>query len=296
MKTKLKTISPKQAKELLKKNIRNRSISSATVKKYTILMKKKAWMVTGDSIKISADGNLMDGQHRLLAVVASGVPLQTVIVEGVEDMAFRVLDSGYSRDARHIVDSFGIPHPKTAATAIRILKAFYTCSEMRSVKSVKEAAPYADNANDLLRACNIKRPGLFKNIVIKLHEMKVVPRWSNIELGITRPTCVGACYVSCDIQGKDITDIFLEWLKNLILGLDLKETDSRFHLRLALASARRIRADLRLYADLKPMTGLVLAFDNQRRKTFALDPRKKTGHLYSPDFDKYRKKKNTVSP
>lgn len=77
-------ITPEMATELLKSNICNRGMSKAAVKKYSELMKKGEWYLSHQAIAFadSDDGNevLVDGQHRLAAVVQAGVPVKFTIV------------------------------------------------------------------------------------------------------------------------------------------------------------------------------------------------------------------------
>lgn len=51
------------------------------------------WRYNGDTIKVSSDGGVLDGQHRLWAVVESKVPIETVIVYGIERDAFSTIDT-----------------------------------------------------------------------------------------------------------------------------------------------------------------------------------------------------------
>ena len=57
------------------------------------MMSDGAWMLNGESI-VFADGQLIDGQHRLRAVIDSKVPLTAIWVEVGNKYAFRTLDQG----------------------------------------------------------------------------------------------------------------------------------------------------------------------------------------------------------
>lgn len=69
-------ISPEQAKKWLEKNDNNRNINYAKVKKMAKDMKEGHWDTTHQGIAIASDGTLVDGQHRLLAIVESGVTVR----------------------------------------------------------------------------------------------------------------------------------------------------------------------------------------------------------------------------
>ena len=79
----LETIAPDRAREMLKFNTANfRAPDSRRVKRFAEEMKNGRWSLSGDTIKIS-DDVLLDGQHRLLACLASGVPFQTFVAYGI---------------------------------------------------------------------------------------------------------------------------------------------------------------------------------------------------------------------
>ena len=65
-------VSPFLAQKILKENICNRKISEKMVLIYAKDMSEGRWKTkTGEFIKISKTKRLLDGQHRLLAVINS---------------------------------------------------------------------------------------------------------------------------------------------------------------------------------------------------------------------------------
>ena len=79
--TSIVTLTPEKAKALLNLNTNNfRNIDSHRVKKYSRAMTLGFWEENGEPIHIYEDGTLANGQHRLHAVVDSGVTLENVVV------------------------------------------------------------------------------------------------------------------------------------------------------------------------------------------------------------------------
>ena len=80
-------INPKVAKEYLKKNVNNprgtNSLNRAHVKQLADDMKAGLWQLNGEAIVFDEDGYLKNGQHRLAAVILSGVTIETVVLRGV---------------------------------------------------------------------------------------------------------------------------------------------------------------------------------------------------------------------
>lgn len=91
-------ITPELAKQWLERNIENnRGIRPQVVDAYARDMAAGRWHITGDPIRFDEDGNLIDGQHRLHAVIKSGVPITSCVVRGIRREAFFVIDSGIRR-------------------------------------------------------------------------------------------------------------------------------------------------------------------------------------------------------
>ena len=87
---------------------------------------------TGEPIKINRQRQMVDGQHRCLAVIESGVPIKATLAIGVDDEAYKVIDSGRKRS---IADALGISHGKdvgAVSKAIVMLTGFYPLSRILS--------------------------------------------------------------------------------------------------------------------------------------------------------------------
>lgn len=117
IKTSVVTITPKMAFEWLKKNTRNRPPSPMVVERYAEQMKSGEWTLTGDPIRFSDVGVLLDGQHRLAACVLADKPFQSVVVRGVTPDAFNDIDQGYKRTLAHMFARDRKPHYVALAAA-----------------------------------------------------------------------------------------------------------------------------------------------------------------------------------
>jgi len=101
--TAVETITPKLAAEYLTHNTSNpRRLMDSVVRRYADDMKSGKWQSNGESIVFSKNGELRDGQHRLEAVVLSGVTVQMVVVRGVED-GTTIYDVGAKRNVAQAV-------------------------------------------------------------------------------------------------------------------------------------------------------------------------------------------------
>jgi hypothetical protein len=119
----IETITPGLAAEYLKFNRSNRRLVEHRVAFYQRQMSGGEWKLSGDSIKFDRD-NLIDGQHRLQAVVRSGVTIESVVVRNLGPDVFDCLDTGRSRQAGDVLSSYGYANVFILASAGRYIYHF----------------------------------------------------------------------------------------------------------------------------------------------------------------------------
>lgn len=94
-------LTPIMAQELLALNNNNRRVKKERVSQYSASMKRGQWQYTGDAIRVAkttkGEDVLVDGQHRLMACVESRVSFETLVITGLPDSVFRVIDRGVTR-------------------------------------------------------------------------------------------------------------------------------------------------------------------------------------------------------
>lgn len=101
-------ITPEMAREYLKFNTENyRSLSKDRVISYAGDMKNGEWQMNGEAIKFDETGKLIDGQHRLHAIIRAGVPVEMLVVRGVQE-SVNIYDIGFRRSLGQIAKARGI--------------------------------------------------------------------------------------------------------------------------------------------------------------------------------------------
>lgn len=103
MKTMPESISPERARKYLDKNKENRSVRDSAVERYANQMKLGRWMLTHQGICFSTTGRLLDGQHRLLAIVRSGCTVTMNVTRDADEATFRCMDVNIKRTAPDLV-------------------------------------------------------------------------------------------------------------------------------------------------------------------------------------------------
>ncbi len=100
----IREITPANAAKILdSKNTSNRNISKGKVAEYVNAMKNGEWLFNGDSIRISSDGILLDGQHRLTALAKSGINQHFVIIENMQKEVGLTIDVGKVRSGGDVL-------------------------------------------------------------------------------------------------------------------------------------------------------------------------------------------------
>lgn len=117
--SKERKITPAMAKVYLEANTKNRPLSKRAVDFLKKEILAGRWKSTGDPIKFSKNGRLLDGQHRLTAIAESGITVLSYVIEGLEEDVFNVLDTGNKRDAKDVLSLSGVKHSLYMAATIR---------------------------------------------------------------------------------------------------------------------------------------------------------------------------------
>lgn len=99
-------VTPAMAEHWLVANTDNRPIRRFTVLEYAGAMKRGEWKLSPQGVTFSASGRLLDGQHRLAAIVQAGVNVWLYVTRGAPDDVFSVLDQGARRS---YADVSGLP-------------------------------------------------------------------------------------------------------------------------------------------------------------------------------------------
>jgi hypothetical protein len=115
---------------------KRRSIRRDNVEKWKRTILSGGWKINGEGIKIDRNGRMIDGQHRCLAVVETGIPIKIVVTYGLDPDCYTSLDQGLGRSAGDALRaSHGdIPNAYSVSAALRWVYLFES-------KLLREAHP-----------------------------------------------------------------------------------------------------------------------------------------------------------
>lgn len=119
--TEIVRVTPKMAEAWHGKQKRNRHVNLRLVIKYAQDMAAGNWRMTGEAIKFAYDGQLIDGQHRLLAIMESGVTLPLMVIKGLHPDTQDVMDTGRARTASDALTIHGFENAHISASAAKVV-------------------------------------------------------------------------------------------------------------------------------------------------------------------------------
>ena len=166
LKTAVEVITPKMAEEWLKKNTMDRNIRQRRVAGLVRIINDGEWRVNGESIKIANDGTLLDGQHRLTAVVISKKPIMSLVVRGLPPESRETMDLGTPRNLGNHMQMAGYTGSVFAiAAAVGICTSFRAgvWSERKEKMSPTQMLAYLKANKRLLKSADIYTSAEYKD-------------------------------------------------------------------------------------------------------------------------------------
>ncbi len=214
----VETITPEMADAWLRYNTHNRSIRPTYVDQLAHAMSSGQWELNGQSISFSTNPTvLVDGQHRLCAVVKSGVTIQSVVVRGIDLQAQRTIDVGPGRTFADVLTWAGESSTTVLASALAALHRYRTGGWARNTAS----RPTFDDMLQLLADHPVIRQSVRKAEALR-HGIGRSPSGPN----------AATHYVMWEQSHID-ADVFFD---RLATGADLSATDPIYMLRRILIS------------------------------------------------------------
>lgn len=118
------SLNPGLAGLMLKANPDNRAIREVKVRHFAHDMRAGKWPLNGETIILSKEGLLNDGQHRLQAIVAANICVPATIFFGADRETRKTVDIGTARGAAAFLAMDGVPNAATRASIARMVLAF----------------------------------------------------------------------------------------------------------------------------------------------------------------------------
>lgn len=225
------------AADWLKGQRKNRRLKESLVKDIARQIRAGEWEENGESIVFDEHDRLIDGQHRLHAIVMAGMSVVSVVVTKVNGKVFDTIDTGKTRTAADVIGmSGGWANETTAATAVKYLFRYYDQPEFETVPNLtnREVLKIAKQYSDVKQSIEfVNRVGIRASV-------------------LSQPECVFLHYILSAISPGKTT----QYLKKIMTGNNITQGSIEDRVRARLVDARTTRVEYKL--NYKQRLGLVI--------------------------------------
>jgi hypothetical protein len=207
-------VTPSLANEWLSFNLHNRRVNPNSVARLASDMKNGRWQDNGESIKFDRENRLIDGQHRLLAIIASGVSLRLLVVRNLEPASQQTIDIGVSRTTGQIAGMLGVTNSHELSALAHALLRYERSKDV--VWSATVSATKTEIVDLVTReAGNLSRANSFGHQARRAARIKSVPY----------------SLLAFHVLNKYDEGTWMQWHDRIVDGVGLSQTDSRLVLR-----------------------------------------------------------------
>jgi len=213
-------ITPQQAALWLEVNLHNRPLQYQRAQALAGAIGRGEWALNGDAIRFATNGQLIDGQHRLQAIVIAGKTVRSLVVRGLAPDSFATIDTNRNvRNARDVMALAGITNYNVVAPMARLMFYYEQCGN--PYDSTIEKNP---SAEQLLKVAQRPRFNECANRVI-------AARWCRKFVG------AGLTGFAMYVFGQHRQEHALDFFRKLETGIGLEEGSPLLLLRDRLTSA-----------------------------------------------------------
>jgi hypothetical protein len=224
VRSRVQTITPKKAAEYLERNTANRPLSQRTVREFAQAMRRGDWRVTHQGIAFDTTGALVDGQHRLAAIVEADIPVDVTVFTEVPVGAFDVLDTGRRRNAADVLAIEGEKSAITLAAMVRTVWLYENRPEL--AWSGGDAAVTNHQIVDTLE----QHP--------KLRDFVTIGEQIAAATGMIKSAAGAASYLVTQASARDLSP----WFDGIVEGTGLAKGDPRLLFRRVMFAHTRKQA------------------------------------------------------
>ncbi len=118
------TIDPPMAQVMLDYNEGNRNIRPSKLDQYKRDMREGRYKFNGESLIVARNGRLNDGQHRLRAILETGLTFKSVVSFGVDPDAIDTIDLGSARSGADALNIDDVPNAAIASSLLKMVVSY----------------------------------------------------------------------------------------------------------------------------------------------------------------------------
>lgn len=230
-------ITPQVAQKYLSHNTQNRKESPRNVNFLVDQMKKGLFLENGESIVFDVNNNLTDGQHRLMAILKSGIPYHIPVVRGVQKNTMATYDTGKNRSSIDILNLNGFKNATNLSALVKLIYKYETKKSKASGEITKNRNEGLTNQQvlDFCLQNNDWLQGLMRNSANLYQKVKTRV------LGVSNLS-----FIAYTIGGREPSEQVYDFMKN-IYGITRTEGTATSYLYSRLYNSKINKEPLNFY-------------------------------------------------
>ena len=207
-------VTPEMAAAWLNSNDNNRTLSKFFVSQLVDDIRNGRWVLNGETIKFDTNGRLLDGQHRLHAVVTSETPAEMMVITGLSTESQLTIDIGRPRSAGNQLQITGVPNANNlasiGASVIRLRQYPHVIWSGQNMPSKAHIIEYVRTRSSELNTASLLGRQSYQ---------------------ATRTRVTSYATVAIAALDANLFDDWMQFHESFVLGANLREGDPRLALR-----------------------------------------------------------------
>lgn len=230
-------ITPQVAQKYLSHNTQNRKESPRNVNFLVDQMKKGLFLENGESIVFDVNNNLTDGQHRLMAILKSGIPYHIPVVRGVQKNTMATYDTGKNRSSIDILNLNGFKNATNLSALVKLIYKYETKNSKAAGSSIKNRIESLTNQQvlDFCLQNNDWLQGLMRN------SANLYSKAKTRVLGVSNLS-----FIAYTVGGREPNEQVYDFMKN-IYGITRTEGTATSYLYSRLYNSKINKEPLNFY-------------------------------------------------
>lgn len=198
-------ITPEMAAKFLENNVKNRTQRKRVIDSYASDMLAGKWGMSNDAICFDKEERLLNGQHRMAAVIKSGCSVPMYVIHGLPTESYHIMDMGSKRTAADLLSIEGYPNTTALAGAARVVNLLESIpKEGFSPSEITNAPTQRTNNLNILEIVQT-HPLLSQHVSYAIHNYRFVMK-------MIGPSQTGGMYHIFSTKNKVLADHFFRKL------------------------------------------------------------------------------------
>lgn len=119
-------VTPELAEQWLAENKKNRALRRAYIQQLAAAIRRGEWRFNGDAVRFDRNDDLLDGQHRLHAIIEAGQAVEMLVIRDLDTETRETIDRGLRRTLADTLTLRGVTSARSMAATLVWIHRFDT--------------------------------------------------------------------------------------------------------------------------------------------------------------------------